>query len=293
MVEAVARGRWRHRSVRAGRGAMVRRRYVAPHWRSIRTRRTSRTHASSGKRYQRIWADKTFPQGIVNYLDEIGLLNERVSFAHCIYLRPDEMELIAERGATIVINTSSNFIVSSGLAPVGEMLERGCRIAMGLDGLAFDEDEDALREMRLAYAVHKARGFDIRVPRADLLRFGFEHGRFAVTGRTDGGRIAPGAPADLLLLDWDALSAELVEPDVSPLQLLLAKATHAHVKSLFVGGREVVRDGAPVTVDLPALEAELLDALRHAASTTADIRAAMPHLSAALGAHYGGGFYCG
>ncbi|MBV9627926.1 MAG: amidohydrolase family protein, partial [Xanthobacteraceae bacterium] len=150
-------------------------------------RRIGEASARSGRRvhmhlletrYQRIWADKTFPQGIVNYLDEIGLLNERVSFAHCIYLRPDEMELIAERSATIVINTSSNFIVSSGLAPVGEMLARGCRIALGLDGLAFDEDEDALREMRLAYAVHKARGFDIRVPRSDLLRFGFEHGRF-------------------------------------------------------------------------------------------------------------------
>ena len=263
-------------------------------------RRIGEASARSGRRvhmhlletrYQRIWADKTFPQGILNYLDEIGLLNERVSFAHCIYLRPDEMELIAARGATI--NTSSNFIVSSGLAPVGEMLARGCRIAMGLDGLAFDEDEDALREMRLAYAVHKARGFDIQVPRADLLRFAFEHGRFAVTGQADSGRIAPGAPADLLLLDWEALSAELVEPDVSPLQLLLAKGTHRHVKGLFVGGREVVRDGALATINLPELEAELLAALRHAAGTTADIRAAMPHLSAALGAHYGGGFYCG
>ena len=85
-------------------------------------------------RYQRNWADRTYPQGIVRYLDEIGLVNERVSFAHCIWLRPDEMELIAARGATIVINTSSNFIVSSGLAPVGEMLRRGCRLAMDSTG---------------------------------------------------------------------------------------------------------------------------------------------------------------
>ena len=296
MVEAVARDI-------QGDGVMVQYGPAGVQWCTDEMlRRIGEASARSGRRvhmhllesrYQRIWADKTFPQGILNYLDEIGLLNERVSFAHCIYLRPDEMELIAARGATIVINTSSNFIVSSGLAPVGEMLARGCRIAMGLDGLAFDEDEDALREMRLAYAVHKARGFDIQVPRADLLRFAFEHGRFAVTGQADSGRIAPGAPADLLLLDWEALSAELVEPDVSPLQLLLAKGTHRHVKGLFVGGREVVRDGALATINLPELEAELLAALRHAAGTTADIRAAMPHLSAALGAHYGGGFYCG
>jgi cytosine/adenosine deaminase-related metal-dependent hydrolase len=243
-------------------------------------------------RYQRNWADRTFPQGIVRYLDDIGLLNERVSFAHCIYLRPDEMELIAARGATIVTNISSNFVVSSGLAPVGEFLRRGCRVAMGLDGLSFDEDEDALREMRLVYVVHKAAGFDIKMRREDILRTAFEHGRFAVTGKRDGGRVAPGAPADLLVLDWEKLSAELVEPDVAPLELLLAKARQQHVKGLFVGGREVVRDGALTGVDLPALEAELLAVLRKEAGAVADVRAAMPELRAALAAHYSGPLYC-
>ena len=243
-------------------------------------------------RYQRNWADRTYRQGIVRYLDEIGLVNERVSFAHCIWLRPDEMELIAARGATIVVNTSSNFIVSSGIAPVGEFLRRGCRVAMGLDGLSFDEDEDALREMRLAYVVHKAAGFDIRMRREDLLRIAFENGRFAVTGATDGGRIAPGAPADLLVLDWDKLAAELVEPEVPPLELMLAKARQEHIKQVFVAGREIVRDGALTGIDLPALEAELLAALRKAAATTADVRAAMPELRAALASHYSGPLYC-
>jgi len=243
-------------------------------------------------RYQRNWADRTYPQGIVRYLDEIGLVNERVSFAHCIWLRPDEMDLIAARGATIVINTSSNFIVSSGLAPVGEMLRRGCRLAMGLDGLSFDEDEDALREMRLLYAVHKAAGFEIRVRREDLLRIACEHGRFAVTGESDGGRIAAGAPADVLVLDWDKLAAELIEPDVPAIELLLAKARQEHVKQLFVAGREIVRDGAVTGVDLPALEAELLATLRKSVGTTADVRAAMPELRDALRAHYCGPLYC-
>jgi cytosine/adenosine deaminase-related metal-dependent hydrolase len=227
---------------------------------SARTGRRVHMHLLE-TRYQRNWADRTYSQGIVRYLDEIGLVNERVSFAHCIWLRPEEMELIAARGATIVTNTSSNLVVSSGIAPVGEMLRRGCRVAMGLDGLSFDEDEDALREMRLAYVVHKAAGFDIRMRREDLLRVAFENGRFAVTGASDGGRIAPGAPADLLVLDWNKLSAELIEPDVPPLELLLAKARQEHVKQMFVAGREVVR-------------------------------AAMPELRAALASHYRGPLYC-
>ncbi len=197
---------------------------------SARTGRRVHMHLLETK-YQRAWADHTFPHGIVGYLDEIGLVNERVSFAHCIWMRPDEMDLVAQRGATIVSNTSSNLIVSSGIAPVAEMLGRGCRIAMGLDGLALDEDEDALREMRLGYILHKASGFDIRMSHADLLRFGFEHGRFAITGEAHGGRIAPGAPADILVLDWEELAAELVELEVAPLELLLARARQQHVKA--------------------------------------------------------------
>lgn len=258
---------------------------------SGRTRRRVHMHLLETK-YQRNWADRNYPQGILRYLDEIGLLNERVSLAHGIYLRPDEMDLIAERGATIVVNTSSNLILSSGMAPIAEFINHGCRVAMGMDGSSFDEDEDALREMRLAYAVHKGSGFDTRFPRADLMRFATSNGRFAITGEA-GAPIAPGAAADLLILDWKELSTELVEPDVPPFDLLLAKAKQKHVKGLIVAGRDVVRDGKVTGVDLPALEIELLAALRAAYSTTADVRAVMPELKAALQKHYTGPFYCG
>jgi cytosine/adenosine deaminase-related metal-dependent hydrolase len=243
-------------------------------------------------RYQRAWADRTYPDGVVRHLDRIGLVNERVSFAHCIWLRPDEMDIIAERGATIVSNTSSNLIVSSGIAPVAEMLRRGCKVAMGLDGLAFDEDEDALREMRLGYVLHKGIGFEARMTRAELLQFAFSHGRFAVTGERDGGAIAPGKPADIMVLDWDRLSDDLVEPDVPALDVLLGRARNEHIKDLFVAGRHVMADGRVTGVDLPYLEGQLVAALRAAAGSTADIRAVMPELQAAIKTHYGEPFYC-
>ncbi len=242
--------------------------------------------------YQRIWADKEYPQGIVRFLDEVGLLNERVSFAHCIHLRPDEMELIAERGATIVVNTSSNAVVSSGLAPVAEFIRRGCRVAMGLDGLAFDEDEDALREMRLCYALHKAYGFDRVLGHQEIMEIASANGRFAVTGEAGGG-IRPGAVADILVLDWERLSEELVDFDTSPVSLMLARGIKKHVRDLYVGGRRVVADGAVTGVDLPALEKTLLAELRARFQTSADIKAAMPELKAALAQHFRGAYYCG
>ncbi|HEY7244623.1 MAG TPA: amidohydrolase family protein [Xanthobacteraceae bacterium] len=243
-------------------------------------------------RYQRAWADQTYPGGIVCHLDRIGLVNERVSFAHCIWLRPEEMDIIAERGATIVTNTSSNLIVSSGVAPVAEMLRRGCKVAMGLDGLAFDEDEDALREMRLSYALHKGLGFEIRMSRAQLLGIVSANGRFAVTGEDDGGSVAPGAPADFLILDWERLVADAVEPEVPAIDLLLARASREHIRDLFVSGRKIVAGGEVISVDLAKLEQELLEQLRAALHSTADVRAALPELRNAIRAHYGEPLYC-
>src|SRR5712691_3005923 len=52
-------------------------------------------------RYQRAWADGAYPDGIVRYLDRIGLLSERLTLAHCTWARPDELDLISARGATI------------------------------------------------------------------------------------------------------------------------------------------------------------------------------------------------
>ena len=106
----------------------------------------------------------------------IGLLSPRLTLAHCAWARPEELALIAERGATIAVNTSSNLGLKSGIAPVAEMLKQGCRVAMGLDGMAFDEDDDALREMRLAYALHRGWGFDTTMTRAQLWGFAARHG---------------------------------------------------------------------------------------------------------------------
>jgi len=105
-------------------------------------------------------------------------------------------------------------------------------------------------------------------------------------------QITPGAPADLLVLDWKSLSAELIDPDVPPFDLVLAKGVKQHVKGLIVAGRDVMRDGEVLGVDLPALEAELLAMLRSRYPTTADVRAAMPELKSALRKHYTGPFYC-
>lgn len=255
----------------------------------------ARASADTGRRvhmhlletpYQRTYADRAFPGGLVRYLADIGLLSPRLTLAHCTYARPDELELIAESGALISLNTSSNLHLRSGIAPLAEMLRRGCRVGLGVDGTALDEDDDAVRELRLARLVHGGWGFDTRVSDVEVLRAACVNGRDAVAA-PPGGTIEPGRSADLLVLDLDALDRDGVMP-VDPRDLLFARATRDHIQGLYVGGRPVVRDGRLTGVDLAALHAELRSQMRTGLAGSTDLLAAWPDLEPAIRGYYEG-----
>jgi len=214
-------------------------------------------------RYQRQWADVAHPQGIVRYLDSIGLLSPRLTLAHCVHARPDELALLAERGVTIAVNTSSNLYLKSGIAPVPEMLRQNCLIALGLDGTGVNEDDDPIRELRLAYQLHRGWGFDVDMDRAQLWSFAARNGPRCVTGTDNplAGTLREGADADIVVLDWDRLDDDSLLP-VDPLDLLLARGSALHVGDVYVGGRQVVASGRVLGIDEPAVRAQLIDTMR-------------------------------
>jgi cytosine/adenosine deaminase-related metal-dependent hydrolase len=237
-------------------------------------------------RYQRDWADKTFPDGIVAYLDQIGLLSPRLALAHCTWARPAELELIAARGATIVVNTSSNLGLRSGIAPLAEMARRGCRIALGLDGMALDGDDDLLRELRLAHLLHAGTGFDLNVRPADVLAMMIDNGRRCVLDEEHGRALAAGEPADILLLDWHKLDDERLRADIDPMDLLLSRTTARHIHELIVAGRTVVRDGEILGVDFASLRDELLAQVRSGIAASTAFVSALGELDNAVAAHF-------
>ncbi len=237
-------------------------------------------------RYQRAWADTEFPDGIVAYLDQIGLLTPRLALAHCTWARPDELELIAARGATIVVNTSSNLGLRSGIAPLAEMARRGCRIALGLDGMALDGDDDLLRELRLAHLLHAGTGFDLNVRPADVLAMMIGNGRRCVLDAEHGGVLAAGEPADILLLDCQKLDDERLRADIDPMDLLFAHTTARHIHELIVAGRTVVRDGEILGVDFASLRDELLAQVRSGIAASTALVSALGELDHAVAAHF-------
>jgi cytosine/adenosine deaminase-related metal-dependent hydrolase len=241
-------------------------------------------------RYQRAAADALYPEGVVNRLKTLGLLSPRLALAHCVYARPDELDAIARAGAVIATNPSSNLHLRSGIAPIGEALGRGCRVALGVDASAFDEDDDILREMRLGHFLHGGWGFEGVVERAPWLAGIVEHGRFA-NGAPGTGALKVGEPGDVLALDLDALDRDAIMP-VAPIDFLFARASAAHVEALYVAGRQIVGGGRLTGVDLDAAQARLREQYRSRMEARAPFLEAWNQLEPAVIAFYRGGLGC-
>jgi cytosine/adenosine deaminase-related metal-dependent hydrolase len=211
-------------------------------------------------KYQRAFADRAYPGGLLPHLKSLGLLSPRITFAHCVYARSEELDLMAEAGATIATNPSSNLHLASGIAPISEAIKRGVRVACGVDGSALDEDDDALRELRLGHFLHGGWGFDKVIERAPYLASIVAEGRHA-NGAPGTGQLKVGEPADILALDLDRLDRDAIMP-VDPIDFVFSRANQAHVAHLIVAGKPVVQDGRLVGVDLDAIHERLREASR-------------------------------
>lgn len=237
-------------------------------------------------RYQREWADHHLPQSIIHYLHDIGLLTPRLTLAHCTYCTEEELALIAASGAHIAVNTGSNLGLRSGIAPVAKMLAAGCKVAMGLDGLSLDEDDDALRELRLLHHLHKGWGYDTQLSHAQAWRIVCEQGRHAISGVETSDAISVGGLADMLILDGHSLMEDRLFDDVAVFDYVLARATAAHIERVVVNGKTIVDDGRVIGVDYPALMAELMARLRAALDPADKWRASVRALDGELARLY-------
>lgn len=94
------------------------------------------------------------PPGLtpVRWLDSLGVLGPRALLVHCTYTEPADLELLAERGATVCVCPRSNLHITGKLPDVSAMCRIGVRVLVGTDSLASAPDLDVRREVEVLRA---------------------------------------------------------------------------------------------------------------------------------------------
>jgi aminodeoxyfutalosine deaminase len=130
--------------------------------------------------------------GPVEYLDRLGVLNDRLIAVHAVQLEDDELERLAAAGATIVTCPRSNRWTGAGTPPIERFYASGAAVAIGTDSLASVEDLNLFNEMAEVQALAP------EVPARAILRSATLEGARALGFGGELGAIAPGLRADLI-----------------------------------------------------------------------------------------------
>ena len=240
-------------------------------------------------RAQSVACERLFPGGTMRHLDRLGALSPRVSIAHGVWMTPTDIEIAAERGATVVRNPGSNLRLRNGVAPLGDFLRQGLRVAIGTDNTALHGDEDLLGELRLAAALARANRWDVedRPTTADQLAMLTVNGAIAAQLDFTIGQIQVGACADLVALSLAGARKPYADPAIPLLDLVLARSTGRDVQLTMVEGTIVYRNGELQFINREEVEAavrETADGSREPLDPA--VAELMPELQSQLRRHY-------
>ena len=236
--------------------------------------------------YQRAYARKRTGGSALGHLDRLGLLNERMTLGHGVWTTADDLDLVAERGTSICHNCSSNLRLQSGWAPVNAMLERGIRVALGIDEAGMNDDRDMLQEMRQVLRTHRVPGHQARVPSvAEVLRMATENGAGTTGFGTSIGRLDPGRAADMVLMRWSRIARPFLDPDVGVLDAVVQRGKTNAVDTVLIGGVPVLRGGRFTRIDEEAALRDLAQFMSRPADEDERqrrvmVRRLMPHVEA-------------
>jgi 5-methylthioadenosine/S-adenosylhomocysteine deaminase len=179
------------------------------------------------------------------YLAREGFLSERLVAAHCRCMSAEEERTLG--GARVAVAVNSAIAARRGLAARIDELERaGCLIALGTDNMA----EDMVEVMRTALFMERVRRQNGREPTPEhALRWATRNG-YRALGVADGGWLAPGNRADLILVDFR-------RPHLTPALRVVSTFVHqgqaSDVEAVMVEGRWLMRDRRVLILDESAI----------------------------------------
>jgi cytosine/adenosine deaminase-related metal-dependent hydrolase len=212
------------------------------------------THLSE-TRYQAGYARKAYGKSWVGRLNELGMLSERFSGAHAIWVDRSDIETLAQSGAQVVHNPSSNLRLCSGTAPLRDFLDAGIPVAFGLDSLGMNDDEDMFQDLRLGQVVQNRPGLASGSIAAQAMFSMATRAGAKVTGIGATGSLMRGDAADAVLVSLPGVSGGYADQPLAELMLRRAKA--AHVTTVMIGGKIMLDEGRWVGLDPDALRAQL------------------------------------
>jgi 5-methylthioadenosine/S-adenosylhomocysteine deaminase len=181
------------------------------------------------------------------YLERLNLLGPHVLGAHCVWVDAEDIALLVRREAGCAHNPSSNMMLSSGAAPLPEMIRAGLRLGLGTDGAASNNDLSMFEEMDLAAKLQKlVRNQPNIVTAEQMLELATIGGARALHMEKEIGSLEAGKKADFILVRANAPNAV---PEYSVYSQIVYSLKASEVVTVVINGRMVMHNRRVLTLN--------------------------------------------
>jgi len=182
-----------------------------------------------------------FKNGVMAYLDSLGVLDERLIAAHCVALTDKDMAIMKKRNVKVSHNPISNLKLASGISPVPKMLKKGITVSLGTDSPCSNNTADMFEIMKTTAIIHKGINKNPTVmPAEQVLEMATIEGAKALSWENEIGSIEAGKKADLSII---SLKRPHLCPLYSEASHLVYAAKASDVETVIINGRIVMENG--------------------------------------------------
>ncbi|WP_413113113.1 amidohydrolase family protein [Thaumasiovibrio sp. DFM-14] len=191
----------------------------------------------------------------VAWLNEIGVLDERMVLAHAIHISEQDMALIQAADASVAYNPMANAKGATGIAPVWQMLQHDLRVGLGTDGPMSSNQVDLWRTLSYASSMQRLKYQDrtIMVPET-VIEMATMGGARALHMEDEIGSLEVGKKADLIIVETQSTN---MKPNYDPYATLVFQANPSNVDATIVNGRVIVKARELQTANMADIDAKM------------------------------------
>ena len=194
-----------------------------------------------------------------------GILGPKTVLAHCCWLTPTEMEILAKTETSIAHCPVSNMKLASGVAAIPECLDRGIKVGLGSDGVKENNNLDLFEEMKFASLLQKLHHLDAaKMPAEKTLKLATINGARALGLDDEIGSLEVGKKADIILVDLQKLhlAPHIYGKYENIVANLVFSANGSDVDTVLVDGEIVMQNRRLLTADVTKLIGDANEAVK-------------------------------
>ncbi len=186
--------------------------------------------------------------GVMGYLDSLGVLDKHVVAAHCVALIDKDMTVMKHRNVKASHNPISNLKLASGISPVPKMLEKGITVSLGTDSPCSNNAAEMFEVMKTAAIIHKGINKNpVLLPAEQVLEMATIKGAEALSWENEIGSIEVGKKADLAIINFK-------KPHLCPLfneaSHLVYAVNASDVETVLINGKIVMENRKLTTLNI-------------------------------------------